>query len=241
MQSSFGTTFFFFFSLLVLSLSLNDILTTFGSIFRKRKIWLEQKTLLLVNWLWFQEWQLNRVQKSKHFLNNLKKWKKLILMRKPLSFHNGQRTSFHFIPFHFIFFHCLFCWSFDCFFIHFLHSIRIQFTHIDMNRMLNLIENPLRENGWSFARLDGSMTLQQRRQQLEAFKTQSKVRLLLMSLKAGGLGLNLTEANYVFMLDPWWNRKDLILFSFLIFSLSLSLILFWIMIFLVTQSVNDNT
>jgi hypothetical protein len=43
------------------------------------------------------------------------------------------------------------------------------------------------------------------------------------------------------MLDPWWNRKDLILFSFLIFSLSLSLILFWIMIFLVTQSVNDNT
>jgi DNA repair protein RAD5 len=92
--------------------------------------------------------------------------------------------------------------------------------------MLNLIENPLRENGWSFARLDGSMTLQQRRQQLEAFKTQSKVRLLLMSLKAGGLGLNLTEANYVFMLDPWWNRKDLILFSFLIFSLSLSLILF---------------
>jgi SNF2 family DNA or RNA helicase len=78
--------------------------------------------------------------------------------------------------------------------------------------MLNLIENPLKENGWSFARLDGSMTLQKRRQQLEAFKTQSKVRLLLMSLKAGGLGLNLTEANYVFMLDPWWNRTDFIFF-----------------------------
>jgi hypothetical protein len=61
--------------------------------------------------------------------------------------------------------------------------------------MLNLIENPLKEKGWLFARLDGSMTLQQRKNQLD-----------LMSLKAGGLGLNLTEANYVFMLDPWWNR-----------------------------------
>jgi SNF2 family DNA or RNA helicase len=71
--------------------------------------------------------------------------------------------------------------------------------------MLNLIENPLKENGWSFTRLDGSMTLQKRRQQLEEFKTHPEVRLLLMSLKAGGLGLNLIDANYVFMLDPWWN------------------------------------
>jgi SNF2 family DNA or RNA helicase len=40
---------------------------------------------------------------------------------------------------------------------------------------------------------------------VEFFQNNDKVQLFLISLKAGGLGLNLTEADYVFILDPWWN------------------------------------
>jgi SNF2 family DNA or RNA helicase len=40
---------------------------------------------------------------------------------------------------------------------------------------------------------------------VERFQTDPECRLFLISLKAGGLGLNLTAAEYVFLLDPWWN------------------------------------
>ena len=40
---------------------------------------------------------------------------------------------------------------------------------------------------------------------VERFQTDPKINLFLISLKAGGVGLNLTAAGYVFLLDPWWN------------------------------------
>jgi SNF2 family DNA or RNA helicase len=40
---------------------------------------------------------------------------------------------------------------------------------------------------------------------VERFQTDPDCKLFLVSLKAGGLGLNLTAAEYVFLLDPWWN------------------------------------
>ncbi len=40
---------------------------------------------------------------------------------------------------------------------------------------------------------------------MERFQTDEKCPLFLISLKAGGFGLNLTAADYVFLLDPWWN------------------------------------
>jgi len=40
---------------------------------------------------------------------------------------------------------------------------------------------------------------------INSFKKKSDIQLFLISLKAGGVGLNLTEADYVFILDPWWN------------------------------------
>ncbi len=43
------------------------------------------------------------------------------------------------------------------------------------------------------------------RQRVERFQTDPELPLFLISLKAGGLGLNLTAADYVFLLDPWWN------------------------------------
>ncbi len=51
--------------------------------------------------------------------------------------------------------------------------------------------------------LDGQT--RDRQSRVERFQRDPDCRLFLISLKAGGLGLNLTEANYVFLLDPWWN------------------------------------
>ena len=61
----------------------------------------------------------------------------------------------------------------------------------------------LNENKIDFAYLDGST--KDRQAQVERFQNDEKLKLFLISLKAGGLGLNLTKAEYVFLLDPWWN------------------------------------
>ena len=54
-------------------------------------------------------------------------------------------------------------------------------------------------------RLDGSMSAEERRKALRRFREERGVRVLLLSLKAGGVGLNLTAATRVYLLDPWWN------------------------------------
>eukprot|EP00002_Diphylleia_rotans_P007861 TRINITY_DN1753_c0_g1_i10.p1 TRINITY_DN1753_c0_g1~~TRINITY_DN1753_c0_g1_i10.p1 ORF type:complete len:319 (-),score=52.01 TRINITY_DN1753_c0_g1_i10:226-1182(-) len=71
--------------------------------------------------------------------------------------------------------------------------------------MLNLVETALQGAGILFARLDGNMSQAQRESSIRLFKTDSETSVILISLKAGGLGLNLPEASRVFMLDPWWN------------------------------------
>ena len=55
-----------------------------------------------------------------------------------------------------------------------------------------------------FLYLDGTTPLKERARLVEQFQN-GKCRLFLISLKAGGLGLNLTAANCVILLDPWWN------------------------------------
>ncbi|KAJ1979172.1 DNA helicase rad5 [Dimargaris verticillata] len=71
--------------------------------------------------------------------------------------------------------------------------------------LLALIANALTARGWRFQVLDGSMPRHKREQALYQFKTDSDCMVLLLSLRAGGTGLNLTCANQVFMMDPWWN------------------------------------
>jgi DNA repair protein RAD16 len=53
--------------------------------------------------------------------------------------------------------------------------------------------------------IHGGMNIQSRAASLKAFREDSSVRVLLMSLKAGGVALNLTVANEVYLMDPWWN------------------------------------
>jgi SNF2 family DNA or RNA helicase len=71
--------------------------------------------------------------------------------------------------------------------------------------MLNLLEPALRDEGFAFRRLDGTMSLAAREKALHEFETRHDVRVMLMSLKAAGLGVNLVCANHVLLLDVWWN------------------------------------
>jgi len=68
---------------------------------------------------------------------------------------------------------------------------------------LNIVKQFLKTNRIDFAYLDGSSV--DRKEQVERFNGDPDLRVFLISIKAGGLGLNLTEADYVFILDPWWN------------------------------------
>ncbi|KAK8047764.1 hypothetical protein PG996_015828 [Apiospora saccharicola] len=71
--------------------------------------------------------------------------------------------------------------------------------------MLQLIEWRLRRAGITTVMLDGSMTPAQRQASITHFMTNVDVECFLVSLKAGGVALNLTEASRVFIVDPWWN------------------------------------
>ncbi len=69
---------------------------------------------------------------------------------------------------------------------------------------LSLIRKELDERGWEYHYLDGQTPMEKRETMVEEFQDGEK-RLFLSSLKAGGLGINLTKANYVILMDPWWN------------------------------------
>jgi DNA repair protein RAD16 len=71
--------------------------------------------------------------------------------------------------------------------------------------MLDLVAWRLRVEGIQSSRLDGSVSLTGRRNILAAFRTDPALRVLLLSLRAGGEGLNLQCASHVFLLEPWWN------------------------------------
>ena len=74
-----------------------------------------------------------------------------------------------------------------------------QFTDV-----LAHVQQLCREEGHSFLYLDGSTPTAQRMQLVDTFQ-QGETDFFLISLKAGGVGLNLTAADYVILLDPWWN------------------------------------
>ena len=80
------------------------------------------------------------------------------------------------------------------------HKILVfsQFTSL-----LSIVREEARTRGLVHAYIDGAS--RDREEQVRRFQEDPNVPLFLISLKAGGLGLNLTAAEYVFLLDPWWN------------------------------------
>ena len=100
--------------------------------------------------------------------------------------------------------------------VHELHKLRSDnsshksIIFSQFTTMLQLIEWRLRRAGITTVMLDGSMTPAQRQASIEHFMKNVDVECFLVSLKAGGVALNLTEASRVFIVDPWWNPAALV-------------------------------
>jgi len=71
--------------------------------------------------------------------------------------------------------------------------------------MLALIKEKLKELGVVYEYFDGSTSAADREKAINRFQSDDECRVFLISLKAGGVGLNLTAADYVYIVDPWWN------------------------------------
>ena len=71
--------------------------------------------------------------------------------------------------------------------------------------MLGLIKEHMEKEGVSYVYFDGSSTANERENAINKFQNDPECRVFLISLKAGGIGLNLTAADYVYIVDPWWN------------------------------------
>ncbi|HBA89397.1 MAG TPA: ATP-dependent helicase [Geobacter sp.] len=82
------------------------------------------------------------------------------------------------------------------------HSVLVfsQFTSF-----LDIVQEGLGQHGIDCSRLDGSTPVSRRKELVQNFQGSTEPGVFLLSLKAGGRGLNLTRASYVFHLDPWWN------------------------------------
>ncbi|MDA1354314.1 MAG: DEAD/DEAH box helicase [bacterium] len=70
---------------------------------------------------------------------------------------------------------------------------------------LDKVEAELKKSGHPYFRIDGSTPMAKRKELIAEFQNSDAPQIFLISLKTGGVGLNLYKANYVFHLDPWWN------------------------------------
>ncbi|KAI6011715.1 SNF2 family N-terminal domain-containing protein, partial [Pisolithus microcarpus] len=79
----------------------------------------------------------------------------------------------------------------------------IIFSHF--TSMLDLVQQFLSAEGFILARYDGSMSPSEREQNLQYIENDMDVKCILVSIKAGSIGLNFTACNNVILLEPWWN------------------------------------
>jgi len=70
---------------------------------------------------------------------------------------------------------------------------------------LRILANHFDRENWKYAWLTGSTPAEDREKEIHRFTQDPDIHCFFISLKAGGVGLNLTAADYVFILDPWWN------------------------------------
>ena len=76
---------------------------------------------------------------------------------------------------------------------------------VQFRGLIKILSRVLVEEGIGCVQFDGSMSFDARDEAIKRFSEDSKVPVLLAALKAGGVGLNLTAANRVIILDLWWN------------------------------------
>ena len=71
--------------------------------------------------------------------------------------------------------------------------------------MTDLVEKSVKNDGFSYKRLDGSTPIRKRQDMISDFNSDSSLFLLLLTTRAGGLGINLIGADRVILMDPDWN------------------------------------
>jgi len=71
--------------------------------------------------------------------------------------------------------------------------------------MLALLKGAFQKANIPYAYFDGGTSITEREKAIQSFQNDEECRAFLISLKAGGIGLNLTAADYVYIVDPWWN------------------------------------
>ncbi len=76
---------------------------------------------------------------------------------------------------------------------------------ISLSYVIDQVEAELVRKAIGFERIDGSTVALQRQEAMERLNSPSETQVMLLSLKAGGVGLNLTGANHLFLLDLHWN------------------------------------
>jgi non-specific serine/threonine protein kinase len=72
-------------------------------------------------------------------------------------------------------------------------------------KCLAIIRSYVEERNLRYAYIDGTLNAARRKEEIHKFQNQDEYKLFLLSLKAGGVGINLTAADYVILFDPWWN------------------------------------
>ena len=77
-----------------------------------------------------------------------------------------------------------------------------------MTRMLDLLDTYLEQRGHRAARIDGSISWQERQESMRVFNTDPNMFAFLLSTRAGGLGINLTSADTVIIYDSDWNPQS---------------------------------
>ena len=81
---------------------------------------------------------------------------------------------------------------------------------MQMTKMLDILDTFLEQEGHKSCRLDGSVAWQDRKEAMDKFKASKDLFVFLLSTRAGGLGINLTQADTVIIYDSDWNpHQDL--------------------------------
>lgn len=83
------------------------------------------------------------------------------------------------------------------------HKILIFSQFVEVLKII--LNNFVKKNKINYSYIDGSYSANDRKKEINKFQNDDKTNLFLLSLKTGGVGINLTAADYVIIFDPWWN------------------------------------
>jgi len=82
------------------------------------------------------------------------------------------------------------------------HKILIFSSYV---KIIKEFESEFKKKNYNYSKIIGASSKKEREKNINEFETRDDIKLFLISIKAGGVGLNLTAADYVIIIDPWWN------------------------------------